>query len=63
MYYRRAANGRQCPKNMERPAVSINIFKNGQQQDFLKECGPKDWKDMMSWKGSAGNGKVWMAAW
>ena len=36
MYYERAANGKQCPKNTEQPAVSINIFKNGQRQDFLK---------------------------
>ena len=63
MFYERAANGKQCPKNMVQPAVFINIFKNGQRQVFLKESGQRVWKHMMSWKGSAGNGKAWMAAW
>ncbi len=63
MFYERAANGKQCPKNTEQPAASTNIFKNWQRQDFLKEYGPKVWKNMKSWKGSAGNGKVWTAAW
>ena len=63
MFYERVANGKQCPKNTEQPAASTNIFKNGQRQDFLKEYGPKVWKNMMSWKESAGNGKVWTAAW
>jgi len=63
MFYERVANGKQCPKNTEQPAASTNIFKNGQRQDFLKEYGPKVWKNMKSWKESAGNGKVWTAAW
>ena len=51
MFYERVANGKQCPKNTEQPAASTNIFKNGHRQDFLKESGPKVWKNMMSWNG------------
>ena len=63
MRYELAANGKQYRKNTEQPAASINIFRNGHRQDFLKRYGPRVWKTMTNWKESAGNGKVWMAVW
>ena len=38
-------------------------FQNGWQRDLLRRSGPKVWKNMVKWKGSAGRGKDWMAAW
>ena len=63
MFCEQVANGKQYLKNTEQAAVSIDIFKNGKQRDSLKEYGPKVWNNMTSWRGSAGNGRVWTAVW
>jgi hypothetical protein len=63
MFYERAADGKQYPQKTEQPAATTNIFKNRQRQDFLKDLWSKGLENMMNWKGLAGNGKVWTAAW
>ncbi len=63
MFCEPVVSGKRFPKNMGRAAVYINISRSGRQRDSLKRFGQKDWKNMMKWKESAGNGRVWTAAW
>ena len=59
----RAVNGRHCHGSTAAAARYTERFKNGWQRDFLRKSGPKVWKSMMKWEGSAGRGKAWMAVW
>ena len=58
-----AASGRHCPGSTEAAVQYTEGFRNGWQLVSLKKSGVRVWSSAMSWKGSAGNGKVWTAVW
>lgn len=61
MFCEQDASGRPFHEKMGAATVFTGIFKNGRRQAFLKRYGYWAWKNMMSWRESAGNSRVLMA--
>ena len=61
MYCGLGVNRTQFHKNMGVTAVFTDIFKNGKQQVSLKGYGYWVWKNMISYRELAGNGRALMA--
>ena len=57
----RGVSGKRCHGNTGAEVLYTEYFNIGWKQVSLRKSGPKDWKNTMSWKELAGNGKVWTA--